>query len=150
MPNPFVPAVIDLPSKPDTINIPLCSFLTTCQSSCRRCLIYYNSYGNTSMSQLSGSVYLGRSPQWFRSQLDTGTDPREPPIHPQLCSRCVGWPDWWNSPHRRLPHPWGHLLQSPGRLPGSALWMGMSCSTLWQTAVPHRHPCPEKPGRSPF
>lgn len=89
---------VEVPSNPDTNNIPLRSLLTFCQTSGWRCFIYYNSHGNTNMSRLSawrisGSAYLGRSLQWFRSLPDTGTDPQEPPIHPQLCSRCVGWPD---------------------------------------------------------
>jgi len=99
-----------LPTELDIIHIPLCSFLTLCQSGGWRRFIYYDSHGNENTPQwsawpTSGSAYLGRSPRWFGSRRDTCTGPREPPIPPRRCSRCVGWPDSRHSPHKLPPPP---------------------------------------------
>lgn len=136
-----------------TIHILVHSLFPPWQVSGWRHFICFNSQNNTNTSQtrvlhISGSAYLGRSLLWLRSLRDIGIEPWEPPIYPQLCSRCAGWPGWRHS-LRRLPQPpWEHLPPSLGKLPSSARWMGMSCSRLGQRAAPHKRPHPENPGRS--
>lgn len=65
-----------------------------------RCCIFtsysHSTHRNTphlSAWHTSDTAYPGRSLRWFRSLHGTGTGPREPPIRPQLSSRCAGWPD---------------------------------------------------------